>query len=264
MALAVMRCAGRSLACRGVAAPKRATRSMVVSAFKKGQGGEESSGGGKAEKQHEGAVTKHRKAAPPAPFSSPEALPMRRMLDAMSAMQREMDAMMGTFGLPVADIMPGTLGGFPRSSPLALLDTLAAGDLLPPAVSGRGPRFSRIVPLEVEEDEHKYTVKAEVPGFTKDDVKVMLDPANHLVTITGQRSSVAQSAGGEAEGGDTGAAGTTPTLQSHVSFTRSFSLPQDVDAEQPLKARTEHGILTLELPKSPAKAAPGVKEIPVE
>jgi hypothetical protein len=74
MSIAVMRSASRALASRGVVAPRRAARSMVVSAFKKGERAEDS---GKMEKQHEAPVAKHRKPAPPAPFSSPEALPMR-------------------------------------------------------------------------------------------------------------------------------------------------------------------------------------------
>ncbi len=59
--------------------------------------------------------------------------------------------------------------------------------------------------------------------------QITLDPATHLVTITGQRGGVMKadsSETGGSGGGEGGAAADTPVMQSHVSFTRSFSLPQ--------------------------------------
>jgi HSP20 family molecular chaperone IbpA len=100
--------------------------------------------------------------------------------------------------------------------------------------------------MEVQEDDTKYNVRVEVPGFTKQDIKVQMDLTTNLLTISGQKEAK------EKEG------------TRAMSFTRSFTLPMDMDMDKQINARTEHGILTVELPKAPEDAQPKMKEIPVE
>jgi len=164
------------------------------------------------------------------PLQAYEMMPFRRMNDVMAQMQREMDAMMDVFGIS-SDI------GLGRTSPFSMLERMA-----PRA----GPSFGRVVPFDMVETDNQYQLKLEVPGFSKGDIKVSLDQGSNMVTISGQKEAQ--------EGG----------AQSHMAFSRSFSLPQNVDFTQDIKARTEHGILTLELPKAALPASPAVKEIAVE
>lgn len=83
-----------------------------------------------------------------------------------------------------------------------------------------------------------FEIRAEVPGLEKEDLKVKIQ-GNYL-EISGKRKSH------------------TPekysihrTERDVTSFTRSFTLPADVDSEK-AKATLENGILTLVLPKSEA------------
>lgn len=80
------------------------------------------------------------------------------MSDVMGQMQREMDSMMDLFGL-------GSDPFFSRS-PFTMLDRLSS---FPRTTA---PSLGRLVPYELAEDDGKYTLKLEVPGFAKDDVKV--------------------------------------------------------------------------------------------
>ncbi len=97
--------------------------------------------------------------------------------------------------------------------------------------------------LDVEESEQAYTVTLDLPGVTKDDVKV---------SIEGRRVSIeAKSArGAERKDGD------RVLLRERAAFShaRNFVLPVDLDQERS-KAKLEHGVLTLELAKRQATPA---------
>lgn len=88
------------------------------------------------------------------------------------------------------------------------------------------------------EDGDLFEIRAEVPGLGKDDLNVKIQ-GNYL-EISGTRKF------------------SKPekytihrTERDVASFTRSFTLPADVDSEK-VKATLENGILTLTLPKSEA------------
>jgi HSP20 family protein len=88
------------------------------------------------------------------------------------------------------------------------------------------------------EDGDLFEIRAELPGIGKEDLNVKIQ-GNYL-EISGTRKSA------------------TPekysihrTERDITSFTRSFTLPADVDSEK-AKATLENGVLTLTLPKSEA------------
>lgn len=85
--------------------------------------------------------------------------------------------------------------------------------------------------VDVLSEDKAYTVIAELPGFTKDDVDIQLH--NAVLTITGKRK--------QGEGEDAGS----------VEVSRSVTLGEDVDAGAVL-ARLENGLLQVTLPKSQA------------
>ena len=87
--------------------------------------------------------------------------------------------------------------------------------------------------LDVAESDRAYTVKLEMPGVTKEDVKV---------SIEGRQVSVQAST--ERKEGDR----VVYRERAVTSYARSFSLPLEVDQAE-AGAKLEHGVLTLTLPK---------------
>jgi HSP20 family molecular chaperone IbpA len=87
------------------------------------------------------------------------------MADQMLHMPREMDSLMGAFGVPRSTLLSDPWDFFERpAAPLAA--TRRACRRLPAA--------SRLGLLEAAEDPEGYTLTAEVPGFDKKDIKVSL------------------------------------------------------------------------------------------
>lgn len=93
------------------------------------------------------------------------------------------------------------------------------------------------IKVDVSEGGGAYTVKAEVPGVNKDDIHVSVEGG--VVTISAEVKQEDKQTRDE------------KVLRSERYFgsvSRSFQLPQDVDAGA-AKARYENGVLTLTLPK---------------
>ncbi len=89
--------------------------------------------------------------------------------------------------------------------------------------------------LNIWEDKDKLYVEAELPGFSMDDLEIFIE--NNLLTIKGERKA--------------------PELEDvtwhrrecgYGSFSRTFELPDDVDAEK-VEASLRNGILLIELPR---------------
>src|SRR5262249_20103266 len=100
--------------------------------------------------------------------------------------------------------------------------------------------FARAV--DVYEDEHKVTLKIEVPGINENDIDIRVE--NNTLTVHGERKIEKE----EKE------ENYRRVERQYGSFTRSFSLPQTVDTEN-VSATYDKGVLKITLPKK-AEAKP--------
>jgi len=103
--------------------------------------------------------------------------------------------------------------------------------------------------LDVNESPQAYTVTAEVPGVPREDIQVTIDGG--LVTISAEVKQEDARTEGE------------KVLRSERYYgqvSRSFSLPVDID-EANAKAKYDHGVLSLTLPKL---AGAGARRLHIE
>jgi HSP20 family protein len=104
--------------------------------------------------------------------------------------------------------------------------------------------------VDIGEADGNFLIKAEIPGVKKEDVKVSVE--NGVLTLQGQRSDEAESKGVQFH----------RVERFHGSFSRSFTLPPSVDAQQ-VKAAFQDGVLTITLNKRPATESTA-QQVPVE
>jgi HSP20 family protein len=97
-------------------------------------------------------------------------------------------------------------------------------------------------PVDVYEDEHNITLKIEVPGIEEKDIDVRLE--NNTLTVHGERKFEKE----EKE------ENYRRVERQYGSFTRSFTLPNVVDAEK-VSANYDKGVLKITLAKK-AEAKP--------
>jgi HSP20 family protein len=101
--------------------------------------------------------------------------------------------------------------------------------------------------VDVSETKDNVVIKAEIPGMTKDDVKISIQ--DNVITLKGEKKQ-------EKEEKD---ANYHRIERSYGSFCRSFTLPAAVKADK-IKATYKDGILNVTLPKT-EEVKP--KEIPI-
>lgn len=97
--------------------------------------------------------------------------------------------------------------------------------------------------VDVKETDTGYTVQAEVPGVPKEDIHVSIE--GNVVSLRAEVQQLDRQTEGE------------KLLRSERYFgqvARSFQLPTDIDASQ-AKAKYDHGVLTLTLPKKQGGSA---------
>lgn len=96
---------------------------------------------------------------------------------------------------------------------------------------------------DISETDQEYLIKAELPEVKKEDVKVTFDDG--LLTISGERRN-------ESKQKDENE---IRVESFYGSFTRSFALPDNVDAKN-IRAESKDGVLRVHIPKTaPSKAA---------
>lgn len=116
-------------------------------------------------------------------------------------------------------------------------ERLFGNAVAPEAVASRSPA------LDVAETDRDYTVKLEMPGVTKDDIKVSVEGRQVTVQAESQRNE-------EKKEGER----VVYRERSTTSYARTFTLPVEVDQAE-AGAKLDHGVLTLTLPKRGARAA---------
>ncbi|HOK22457.1 MAG TPA: Hsp20/alpha crystallin family protein [Candidatus Hydrothermia bacterium] len=114
-----------------------------------------------------------------------------------------------------------------------------------------GPREGFWVPpIDVEETDNEYIIKAELPGVKKNDVKI--SATEDTLTISGERKIEREEKGKTYH----------KIEMNYGQFERSIKFPTEVIADK-AKATYKDGILTVSIPKS-EKAKPKELEIQVE
>jgi len=107
-----------------------------------------------------------------------------------------------------------------------------------------GRAFSPVV--DIVEDENDIIVTAEIPGMEQKDLDVHL--AGDVLTIKGEKKAEHEEKGDNFH----------RIERSYGSFTRSLSLPCEVQADK-VEAGYKNGVLTLKLPKSESCKKKAVK-----
>jgi HSP20 family protein len=92
-------------------------------------------------------------------------------------------------------------------------------------------------PVDIKENENEYTLIAELPGMTKDDVKISV--TDNIVTVRGEKKTQVEEKNENWH----------QMERTYGVFERSFTLGMSVNPSN-VKARFENGVLTVVLPKS--------------
>lgn len=92
---------------------------------------------------------------------------------------------------------------------------------------------------DVLEHENGFTVKVELPGVPKEDVKITV--AEGVLTVRGEKKREAETKAKDGE--------TRRLERFHGSFERSFTLPTSVAPEK-IAASYANGLLTIDIPKA--------------
>jgi HSP20 family protein len=102
---------------------------------------------------------------------------------------------------------------------------------------GEDLRNAWVPPVDVQETENAFIFTAELPGMGKDDVSITLE--ENLLTLSGERSPKEKEEGENFH----------RVERAYGSFSRSFSLPSQVDSSK-VDATFKEGLLTVEIAKA--------------
>eukprot|EP00775_Hariotina_reticulata_P005750 gene5750-5990_t len=178
---------------------------------------------GEQQLQHEANLVQNVHDQPINAAVVPPAFGIHRVPSIFAEMQREMDALTRSFGMP--RLWPDTDNFMqPFQSPIWT------------ELSKRSSRELPIMRLatDVEEDDKSYTIKADVPGIGE---------RNEETREEGDKDKPAR------------------YERRFGSFSRSFTLPKNVDVEG-ISANAKDGVLTVTIPKM-EEEKPKAKDIPV-
>lgn len=100
--------------------------------------------------------------------------------------------------------------------------------------------------VDIKETDKEYLVRAELPGLSREDVKVTLE--NSLLTIEGERRQEKEEKDERVH----------RVERFYGSFCRSFTLPEDANATA-IRAESKDGILTVHVPKLAIEKAKAVQ-----
>ncbi len=103
---------------------------------------------------------------------------------------------------------------------------------------------------DISETDKEYLIRAELPAVKKEEVQVTFEDG--MITIKGERKQQKEEKSEKYH----------RTESFYGSFERSFSLPENVNADA-IRCESKDGILTVHIPKSEV-AKPKVKQITVQ
>ncbi len=132
-----------------------------------------------------------------------------------------------------------------RWDPFASLDDVFSRM---PSVFGRWPRLSNdgdgagwSPSVDISETDAEYLLKVQLPAVKREDVHVTYDDG--MLTVSGERKQEKEEKGEKFH-----------RIESfHGAFSRSFSLPEAIDAGT-IRAEAKDGVITVHVPKSKAEA----------
>ena len=101
-----------------------------------------------------------------------------------------------------------------------------------------GPTAGFVPEFEVLERKDAYVFRADLPGVKQDDLEIHL--TENRLTVAGKREAEERKEGERYYAYE----------RTYGTFTRSFSLPEGVDAEH-VRAELKDGVLSLVVPKKP-------------
>lgn len=110
----------------------------------------------------------------------------------------------------------------------------------------------RPVSVNIKESENQFNLELVVPGFKKEDINIELK--NDLLTISSETSNSAEETDNETY---------LRREYSKSSFSRSFNIPETVDAEK-IDADYKDGVLNIILPKKEESVVNKTKSIEIK
>lgn len=142
-------------------------------------------------------------------------------------------------------IMPGTRGFDPFEMMREVLGFDPFRQMLGTAFQQQS--LSTFMPqFEVRETNDAYVFKADMPGVQEQDLDINI--AQNRLTVTGKREMEKRDDNDRYYAFE----------RSYGSFTRTFTLPSDID-DQHIDAELREGVLTLKVPKKPEQQAKKVQ-----
>lgn len=130
-----------------------------------------------------------------------------------------------------------------RFDPFLDLDNVMNKFMMRPfSLMREGMEMEPQIKMDVKEADGQYTIKAEIPGVSKDDIHV---------TIEGNRVSISAEVKKEKE--EKEGEWVIRSERSYGMASRSFSLADEVDQSR-VQAKYDNGVLELTLPKKPGAA----------
>jgi HSP20 family protein len=135
------------------------------------------------------------------------------------------------------------------SSP-SIFDDLFSDQFIPRFLSlENGSGRSALPAVNVEETDKEYRIEVAAPGLEKDDIKLSLNDG--VLTISSEKKMEQEDKNDNY----------IRREFSYSSFSRSFTLPEEVDADK-IVAKHKNGVLDVHLPKTEVKVSP-TKEIKI-
>lgn len=130
-----------------------------------------------------------------------------------------------------------------RFDPMNSMDDLFKGLFVRPLHFDMDNDSQLRLKMDISRADDTYTVKAELPGVAKDDIRVTID--GNLVTISGEVRREKEEKKGEV---------VIRSERHYGAVSRSFTLPQEVDEARAV-AKSADGVLTLTLPLKAGSSA---------